>query len=381
MNAETHFDPLLPAPDVPDSSHDANSKVPSHELQPVVDTFMSSSEINAGIDAQYTESLQNDGLVPLPTLTPEELRAARLKYFTQQSAAASDDVARPTSSAAASEDVARPTSSAAASEDVARPTSSAAASEDVARPTSNLALELHRLHMASRSCCEQMELALTAAGVESLRSFHGLAGDDIATWMRSIELHFRFSALHIIRIQLYVHSVEENERVNSIVISSDSSPNGDSDSSVYTQEDVSGAQAAIAPTVLSGGRPLRACRASSKGSVYTLPVPGHDDGDPENVLTFPVPAAKKRPPPSNLSSDDDAPMVQPRKRVQAMEVQAKELRDPSVVGQPDVTFPAADSQSAKNWLLNYFKECHTHGHPRCVNSRYVYTLAIARRLA
>ena len=321
---------------------------------------MSSSDINAGIDAQYTESLQKDGLVPLPTLTAEELRAARLKYFTQQSAAASDDVARPTSSAAAS--------------------------EDVARPTSNLALELHRLHMASRSCCEQMELALTTAGVESLRSFHGLAGDDIATWMRSIELHFRFSALHIIRIQLYVHSVEENERVNPIVISSDSSPNGDSDSSVYTQQDVSGAQAAIAPTVLSGGRPLRACRASSKGSVYTLPVPGHDDSDPENVLTSPVPAAEKRPPSSNLSSDDDAPLVQPRKRVQemelqAMEVQVKKLRDPSVVGQPDVTFPAADSQSAKNWLLNYFKECHTHGHPRCVNSRYVYTLAIARRLA
>jgi hypothetical protein len=332
----------------------------SHELQPVDVALKFSSDINSEIDAQYNESLQKDGLVPPPTLTAEELRAARLKYFNNN--------------------VAQPTSSAAASDDVARPTSSAAASDDVARLTKDLALELHRLHMAGRSCCDEMALALTTAGVESLRSFHGLAADAIETWMRSIELHFRFSPLHIIRIQLYVRSVEENMRVNHIVISSDSSPNGDSDSSVYTQQDVSGAQAAIAPTVLSGGRPLRACRVGSTISVYTLPMPGHDDSDPENVLAPPVPFAEKRPPPSNLSSDDDVPLVQPRKRVQAMEVQAKELEHPSVGGQPDVTFQAADSQSAKDWLLNYFKECHMHGHPRCVNSRYVYTLAIAGSL-
>ncbi len=353
IDAETHFDPLLPAPDVPDSSHDATSQVPSHELQPVDDTLKSSSDINADIDAQYNESLQKDGLVPPPTLTAEQLRAARLKYFTK---------------------------SAAASDDVARPTSSAAANDDVARQTKDLALELHRLHMADRSCCDEMALALTTAGVESLRSFKGLAADDIATWMRSIDLHFRFSPLHIIRIQLYVRSVEENERiVNQIVISSDSSPNGDSDSSVYTQQKVSGAQAA--PTVLSGGRPLRSCRAGSNSSVYTLPEPGYDVSDPEKVLASPVSAAEKRPAPSKLSSDDDAPLVQPCKRVQAMEVQAKESGYPSVGGQPVATFQAANSHSAKDWLLNYFKECHTHGHPRCVNSRYVYTLAIAGRLA
>jgi hypothetical protein len=333
-------------------------------------THTSTSAINADIDAKYEECLVADGLVPTPSpqiLTLEELRAARVKFFvsSEKSAAASDDLGRPTSSTL--------TSSSSSSSNSYSASSTSSSSIDF---TADLALELHRLHMASRSCCDKMALALISVGVQTLHSFQGLNADVIEARIRSCSLSFHFSPLQILRIQLYVQNVERSERDNHVVISSDSSANGEP--SVYTLLDESGAQDAKAPTVPSHGRPLRACQTHpphlgkrSKTSVYTLP--GHDSSGLQDVLAHPVPSQgrpAKRLAPSPVLSDDDTPLVTkyPCKQVQTMEVDA------------DITFQAADAQSAKEWLLQYFKDSHTDGHPRCVNSRYVCPLAIAARL-
>ena len=64
------------------------------------------------------------------------------------------------------------------------------------------------------------------------------------------------------------------------------------------------------------------------------------------------------------TSDDDAPLI------------SKACNPPPLLFEEKMFF-AKDSLVAKERLKQTFKEAHLGGHPRCINSRCVYTLAIA----
>ncbi len=80
--------------------------------------------------------------------------------------------------------------------------------------------------------------------------------------------------------------------------------------------------------------------------------------------------AKKIIPPRSVpsiiaaTSDDDAPLI-------------NKARNPQPLLFEENMFFAKDCLVAKERLKQTFKEAHLGGHPRCINSRCVYTLAIA----